>query len=315
VKEYFVLGALCLSTSLHMLLSGCTMGLVSSQKETRSEQKIGTLHGMDKNWVKFRSKDGITTYIIRDRNGKMLGMRVVKEPWVNIPVPRCYPDAKTILVNHVRQEEVEKTKITGTQRLTSLLPSSETLVLSEGKKGSSNKIHLSSFVPLPKDEEMCSFAAPNTNKIQIDEKRDTEIRKRMSKEENNFNKEKREPVLGKYRHGKSMVERSPHEPGDDSDIGVKAGEKTYSLDMTFPAKWLPGFVLRSMDLKNGGDIKFKIPVPSSDWDVKFGLKFKSKRLELSNNSERIIMGLFTIAFGGKEHKKAANVAATDGSFF
>jgi hypothetical protein len=261
VKKYLVLGALCLFASLHMLLFGCTMGLVSTQKETQSEQEIGTLQGKDKNWVKFRSEDGITTYIIRDRNGKMVGMKMVKEPWVNIPVPRCYPDTKAILVNQDRQEEVEKTKIGRTQRLTCLFPICETPIFPE------------------------------------------------------VNKENREPVLSKYSHGKSMVEGSPHEPGDDSDIGVKADGKTYSLDMAFPAKWLPGFVLRSMELKNGGDIKFKIPVPSSDWDVKFGLKFKSKRLELSNNSERIIIGLFTIAFGGKEHKKAANLAATDGSFF
>ncbi len=261
MKKYVVLGALFSFTSLHMLFFGCTTGLVSTQKETQSNQKISTLHGTDKNWARFCSKDGITTYIIRDRNGKMVGMRMVKEPWANIPVPRCYPDKKTILVNQDRQEAVAKTKTAGTQRVTSLFPLSETPIFPEIKK------------------------------------------------------QKKAPVLGRGRHGKSMVERSPHDLGDVSDIGVKGGEKTYSLGMAFPAKWVPGFVLKAMELKNGGDFKFKIPIPSLDRDVKFGLKFKSNRLELSNNLERTIIGLFSIDFGGKEDKKAANLAATDGSFF
>lgn len=310
MKKYVVLGALCSFTSLHMLLFGCTMGLVSTQKEPQSKQKISTLQGIDKDWVRFRSKDGITTYIIRDRNGKMLGMRMVKEPWVNIPVPRCYPDTKTILVNQDRREEVEKTKIARTQRLKSHFHLSETRIFPEDKKESYNKTLFSSFRPVPGDEEMYWYAVPNSNKSQIDENRDTEIGEKMLKEDK-FNKEKRAPVLSRYRHGKSMVERSPHDLGDDSDIGVKAGEKTYSLGMVFPGKWLPGFVLRAMELKNGGDIKFKIPIPSLDWNVKFGLKFKSERQVLTNNSEMIIIGLFTIAFGGKEDKKAA----IDGSFF
>ena len=261
MKKYVVLGALFSFTSLHMLLFGCTTGLVSTQKETQSNHKISTLQGTDKNWVRFRSKDGITTYIIRDRNGEMLGMRMVKEPWANIPVPRCYADKKTILVNQDRQEEVEKIKIARTQRVTSPFPLSKTPIFPEVKK------------------------------------------------------ENRTGVPIRYPHGKSMVERSPHDLGDDSDIEVKAGEKTYSLGMAFPAKWLPGFVLRAMELKNGGDIKFKIPIPSLDRNIKFGLKFNSKRLELSNNPERTIIGLFSIDFGGKEGKKAANLAATDGSFF
>jgi hypothetical protein len=203
------------------------------QKDTQSNQEFSTIQGMDKNCLKFRSKDGITTYIIRDRNGKMIGMRAVKEPWVNIPVTKCYHDTKTTLVNQDMQEEVENIKVARTQRLTSPFP-------------------------LPKTHP--------SQEVKI-------------------------------------------------DTEVKADEKTYSFGMAFPEEWLPGFVLRAMEFKNGGDIKFKVPIPSLNRDVKFGLKFKSKRLELSNNLERTVIGLFTIDFGGKEVKKAANVAAADGSYF
>lgn len=298
MKKYVVLGILCSFASLHMVLFGCTMGLVSTQKETRGEQEICALKEKDKNWVKFRSKDGITTYIIRDKNGKKIGMRMVKEPRVNIPAPRCYHDTKTILVNQDPQEEVRKTKIANKQWFTSLFPLSEIPAFQEVKKDSYNKTHISSFGPSPGEEG-------------VYEKQDTEIRDGMSQEEDRFKKEEITPVLSGYRQGESVVERSPHEPGGDSDIWRKDGEKTYSLGMAFPAKWLPGFVLRAMELNNERDVKFKIPIPSLDRDVKFGLKYESRRQVISNNYERIIIGLFTIAFGGKEDKKAANLATTE----
>ena len=106
VKEYSVLGTLCLLVSLYVLLSGCTMSLVSTQKETPSQQNTIAFQETEKNCVKFRAKDGINTYIIKDGNGKIVGMGIAKEPWVNIPVPKSYSDTKTSLLNQDRQQKV-----------------------------------------------------------------------------------------------------------------------------------------------------------------------------------------------------------------
>ena len=235
MKEYLVLGALCLSVSFYVLLSGCTMGRVSTQKETASQKNTIAFQETDKNCVKFRAKNGINTYIIKDGNGKIVGMRIAKEPLVNISVPRSYSDTKTSLFNQDQQQKVPP-------------PSS----------------------------------APRTF---------TGVKKAKHK----FIEEKRETVLCNNRHEKSVVEKSPKKFDNDSDSVINTGAKDYSLRMDFPAKWIPGFVLGAMDLRNGGDFRFKIPVPGLDWDVKFGLKLKNKRLELSNNAERIVIGLFTIS--------------------
>jgi len=235
VKEYLVLGALCLLVSFYVLLSGCTMGLVSTQKETPSQQNTIAFQETEKNCVKFRAKDGINTYIIKDGNGKIVGMGIAKEPWVNIPVPKSYSGTKTSLLNQDRQQKVPS-------------PISEPPTFTEVKKAEHNSID-----------------------------------------------EKREPVFRKNRHEKSVAEKSPNNFDNDSDSGINTNAKAYSLHMDFPAKWVPGFVLRAMDLRNGGDFRFKIPVPGLDWDVNFGLKFKNKRLELSNNAERIVIGLFSIS--------------------
>lgn len=315
MKRYFILAALFSFASLNMLLFGCTSGLVCMQKETQSNRKIPTLQETDKNWVRFRSKDGITTYIIRDGNGKTLGMRIVKEPWVNIPAPRCYSDRKTIPVNEERQEEVGKTKIARTQLLTSPLPLCETPVLPEVEKGGYNKTPFASFGPSTGGEERSFCAVPKSHKSEINDNRDIEIRERMLKEEDDFKKKNKKLVFVRYRNGKSMAGRSRHDRGDNPDIEGKTGKKSHSFGMAFPAEWLPGFVLRAIELRNGGDFNFKIPVPGFKRDVKFGLKFKNKRLELSNNLERTVIGLFTIDFGDKEVKKAANVAAAEGSYF
>ena len=235
MKEYSVLGTLCLLVSFYVLLSGCTMSLVSTQKETPSQQNTSAFQETEKNCVKFRTKDGINTYIIKDGNGKIVGMGIAKEPWVNIPVPKSYSDTKTSLLNQDRQQKVP-----------SLLSGPPTF---------------------------------------------TEVKKAVHKSID----EKREPVFRKNRHEKSVVEKSPPNFGNDSDSGINTDAKAYGLNMDFPVKWVPGFVLRAMDLRNGGDFKFKIPVPGLDWDVNFGLKFKNKRLELSNNPERIVIGLISIS--------------------
>ncbi len=292
MKEYLVLGALCLFAVLQMLLSGCTTGLVCTPKEPQCERKISIPQEIDKNWERFRSEDGITSYIIRDRNGKAVGMRLVKAPWVKIPAPKCFPVTKKVLANRDRRGEIEKIKTAKTRWLPSRFPLSVTPTFSGDKKGSLPGISISSLRPSSGDEEMRLHAVPDSNNGQVDKDRDTEIGGQMSGEE--FNEGKKARVIGRCGRGKSKVEGSPPDPGNDSVSEGNSGEKIYRLGMAFSSKWLPGFMLRAMELRNGEDIRFKIPIPSLDWNVKFGLRFESKRPDLSNNLERTVIGLFTI---------------------
>ena len=70
-----------------------------------------------------------------------------------------------------------------------------------------------------------------------------------------------------------------------------------------------------MKLNNKGDLKYKIPVPNVKQDIEFGLRFNRERNVLSNDTEMIVMGIFTITFGGRRYKRADTLASNEGPFY
>ena len=246
MKKYLVLGTLCSFLWIQMLLSGCTRGVVCAQKESKTKLRASSLQGINRHLVRYRSEDGITTYIVLDRKGNWVGIRMVKDPLERSLKPMCSSDTNSILTPLKRQKKINKIRIKKLQRLASLYPLPKIRIFSEDKKENAE---------------------------------------------------------------------SPLHAGDGSDIGIKTGKKIYHSGMNFLAKWVPDFVLKGVKLNNKGDVKYKIPIPIFKQDVEFGLRFNRERNVLSNDSQMIIMGIFTITFGGRRYKKADNLASNAGPFY
>jgi len=257
--------------------------MVRAQKESTTQLRASNFYEGNRHLVRYRSEDGITTYIVLDGKGKMAGIRMTKVPLEKRQKPMWSSDTNSILTTLKRQKKVNRIRIKKLQRMTSLYPLPKTRIFSEDKK---------------------EFA----------DKGDKENSEGMLKEKDILHEEPRPPVLSKRHHETSMYAGSPLHAGDDSGIGIKTGKKIYNSGMNFLAKWVPDFVLKGMKLNNQGDVKYKIPIPNFKQDVEFGLRLNRERNVLSNDSEMIVMGIFTITFGGRRYKKANNLATNAGPF-
>ena len=108
MKKYLVLGALFSFVWIQMLLFGCTRGMVRPQKESTPNLRASRFEEVNRHLVKNRSEDGITTYIVLDRKGKMAGIRMVKNPLEKRPKPMTFSDTNSMLRPLKKQKKVGK---------------------------------------------------------------------------------------------------------------------------------------------------------------------------------------------------------------
>lgn len=285
------------------------------QQENISEEVIKFPKRIKKNWVRIRSNDGITTYMVFGKNGQMVDMEMIKEPWAETPEPMCSPDTGIILATLKRKKGIEKRKIIKAKQEIPFSPLPEIPNLLETEEKNEKIVLASSSRYTTGDGEIGWYVGSASKKLQIHEKLNTHIGKGALKEKG-INKEvELYPHIYKNDHqNKPLHQESTPTRSDASFTDVKADKKTNGFLVSFLSKILPNFVLKRMKLNKGGGAKFEIPIQIFDKNIKFNLYLQRERGFLTNESERIIMGLFTISFGGKK-KKINNLAVNAGPFY